>query len=1046
MIAFRIVKRVIDVRVIRRVVIRWIIAAASVTIVVPAVARSVHDSSPVARLIHAAEAAHRRVEARVCGGFRWTQLRPANSSSASPDDLDLQGTAGEIFRESERTHTVAAAHAAAIASLLLGQAADAIRRLEPLAHNSANDASVWSDLAAARYTAAVETEEPHRFPAALAAADRALRLAPRLAEAHFNRALILTRLGLRNEAGDALRTTISLERDPAWASEARRRRIALSSDAKPFPARLNAALKEFANGKSAALDLVTRRNPQDARLFVEARLLTGWAEACARSDAAEAAAALRKADEIARSLASANGDRLLLDSVHHIQATHGGQRKKLVAAWLAYRDGRQHYAQGLPNSDRELGRAAVLFGRVRSPMQYAAQYYNANAMFDRNRTDESRIVLERLLKRIDRRRYASLAAGAEKQLGMYYAFRGMWTASLLHVERGRAIFERLGERMNAAFAQAIVGEVCDRIGQFDKGWRHRSVSLDVLSTVPPNQRSVPVLIGAVHAEIMRGDLESALSLLHITRDEARQVRSPSLTAEAMVREARVLLLARGAAESRKAVSDARTFAADITDSRTRNRIDSDIDVVEGQILRSYDPRKAVDVLTRAIAFYETNGFGMLLPQAYLERGRAWNARGDRARALTDFEKGLLEIERQRTNVAPDIRTTIFDTVPELISETVDLLLVSNRPAAAYAVVQRARARTLIEALGARTRPASSSPEAIEAALPKDGVLIEYTLLPKGVAAFCIGRRGMRVVRLHVTRSSLRNQVSELAGGIEERRAIASVQGAGAKLYSSLIQPLEHQICDAQSLFIVPDRFLYATPFAALFDQRTKKYLVQKYAIIIAPAGSFITRRLHLRRTTRPALVISDPANAAEQRLPAARREASAIARLYGTAPPLVGRDATLERFVAAAPRSALVHYAGHAQSDEIAGGFLPLAPGAGNDGRMDATAISRLSLKRTNLVILSACATMRGNLAHVEGMPSISRAFLQAGVPAVVGMLWRIDDAIAARLLLLFHRRLSNHATPSESLRAAQCALIASRDQQLRHPASWAAAELLGVD
>jgi CHAT domain-containing protein len=160
----------------------------------------------------------------------------------------------------------------------------------------------------------------------------------------------------------------------------------------------------------------------------------------------------------------------------------------------------------------------------------------------------------------------------------------------------------------------------------------------------------------------------------------------------------------------------------------------------------------------------------------------------------------------------------------------------------------------------------------------------------------------------------------------------------------------------------------------------------------------------------------------------------------------MGREATLERFVAAAPRSALIHYAGHAQSDEIAGGFLPLAPSAGNDGRMDAAAISRLSLRRTNLVILSACATMRGNVAHVEGMPSISRAFLRAGVPAVVGMLWSIDDATAARLLVPFHRRLSKHATPSESLRAAQCALITSKDQQLQHPASWAAAELFGVD
>jgi CHAT domain-containing protein len=89
---------------------------------------------------------------------------------------------------------------------------------------------------------------------------------------------------------------------------------------------------------------------------------------------------------------------------------------------------------------------------------------------------------------------------------------------------------------------------------------------------------------------------------------------------------------------------------------------------------------------------------------------------------------------------------------------------------------------------------------------------------------------------------------------------------------------------------------------------------------------------------------------------------------------------------------------------------------------------------------------MRGNLAQVEGMPSISRAFLTAGVPAVVGMLWSVDDDLAARLLLPFHRDLRKHLMPAEALQAAQCALITSKDEQSRHPASWAAAELLGVD
>jgi CHAT domain-containing protein len=98
------------------------------------------------------------------------------------------------------------------------------------------------------------------------------------------------------------------------------------------------------------------------------------------------------------------------------------------------------------------------------------------------------------------------------------------------------------------------------------------------------------------------------------------------------------------------------------------------------------------------------------------------------------------------------------------------------------------------------------------------------------------------------------------------------------------------------------------------------------------------------------------------------------------------------------------------------------------------------------LVILSACATMRGTASRVEGMPSVSRGFLTAGAPLVLGMLWEIEDEAAARLLLAFHERLRKPATASEALRETQCAFIHSSDAAAGHPASWAAAELLGVD
>jgi CHAT domain-containing protein/tetratricopeptide (TPR) repeat protein len=1018
----------------------------------------------IERLVRAAAALPRSIDVRLTGGFRWTPARTVRRLRNRPtnDELELEGIAGEILRAGERPSSVESLHAAGIAALLIDQRGDAIVQLERALRLAPHDGAIASDLAAARFAAAMDRNEPERLPGALAAADRALRSAPDLAEARFNRALILDRLGLRNGAERAWRELLAVEHDDAWRSEAHRhlRELAVRR-LPPLTAELDDCLARANSGDGNPLIALIRGRAQEVRTSGETQMVTEWAEATTGGEDERATQMLKRLRLVGAALAATTGDRLLGDAVHAIDRSGPAARVALARAHIVYRDARLHYRRQLAGSDEELRHASVLFADAGSPMAQVARYYSANAMFDRNRVDGAREMLERVLRDVDPVRYPSLAAGAEKELGLYYAYRGMWSAALLHLDRSCKLFTSVGEAVNAAFAEAIIGEVCDRTGRFDLGWRHRVAALPVLNRVAPDQRSLAIVIGAVHAEIMRGDFESALSLLAVARREASAVGDSVLSAETMIRQARVLSVSRGRNAAVDALEDAKRAAARIADPLTRRRIEADIGVVEAALVPLRNAAKAVEIVTPSIDFYETNGFGMLLPPAYLERGRAHLASGDAGAALADFRKGLAEIERQRADVALDVRSAILDTVPELIAETLDLLLASGRDAEAYAVVERARARTLIESLGVRkavsdvSGPAGTTGSAadrgriarIAESLPADGVLIEYALLPRGIAVFCITHDGMTVERLPADNMALRRRIDELDVAIATREPIDSVRRLGASLYADLVAPLDHRIGAAKTLYVVPDRFLYATPFPALYDSRHARYLIESHRVVIAPSGEFLLRRTHLSRRFEPALIVSDPvSDPMSSGLPAARREAAAVAQLYRSVTLLAGHDATRERFLAAAPRSALIHYAGHADSDDDAGGFLPLAIASGRDGRLDATAITRLSLTRTNLVILSACATMRGSATRVEGMPSIARGFLTAGSPAVLGMLWEVEDESAARLLLLFHRRLRLNDTPSAALQAAQRALLQSETPELRHPASWAAAELLGVD
>jgi CHAT domain-containing protein len=167
--------------------------------------------------------------------------------------------------------------------------------------------------------------------------------------------------------------------------------------------------------------------------------------------------------------------------------------------------------------------------------------------------------------------------------------------------------------------------------------------------------------------------------------------------------------------------------------------------------------------------------------------------------------------------------------------------------------------------------------------------------------------------------------------------------------------------------------------------------------------------------------------------------------MYDSATVLIAERATRARFITAAQRSGMIHYAGHADSSSADpfGSLHLAADSSGRTGDLDANAIASLDLSRAELVILAACGTMRGDFQHVEGMPSIARAFLAAGARNVVGTLWEVDDDAVAPLFQRVHAELRHGSVPPAALRIAQVALAHDRNLRLSHPSTWAPVEIL---
>ncbi len=146
------------------------------------------------------------------------------------------------------------------------------------------------------------------------------------------------------------------------------------------------------------------------------------------------------------------------------------------------------------------------------------------------------------------------------------------------------------------------------------------------------------------------------------------------------------------------------------------------------------------------------------------------------------------------------------------------------------------------------------------------------------------------------------------------------------------------------------------------------------------------------------------------------------------------------------PANAVVHFAGHGVSNDDAPALsrLLLAGPGRSDRSLFAHEIAAMRFAHTDLVVLAACRTSAGRIRRGEGVMSLARPFIAAGVPTVVASLWDVDDRATHALFVAFHRALRDGAPVAEALRAAQLAALSDHDAVVRNPANWASFAVIG--
>ncbi|MGV6818169.1 MAG: CHAT domain-containing protein [Thiotrichales bacterium] len=267
---------------------------------------------------------------------------------------------------------------------------------------------------------------------------------------------------------------------------------------------------------------------------------------------------------------------------------------------------------------------------------------------------------------------------------------------------------------------------------------------------------------------------------------------------------------------------------------------------------------------------------------------------------------------------------------------------------------------------------------------------------------------------------------------------------GAALYKALVSPYEDRLANwgVETLVFVPDGELRLVPMAALWDEDSRQFLIEKYPVAITPGVSLTDPTRINPKTTRPLYAGLSEAVAGFNALPAVRDELSGSQAIFH------GKTLLDESFTKQElskdlkdPTINIVHFATHGVfSKEARQSFI-----LSYDGKLYlddlADRIGSFKFRDTplDLLVLSACETAKGDERAALGLSGIA---IKAGARSAVGTLWKVDDYAAALLVQKFYTALKQpRVSRAKALQQAQKALMQEREPQsnasYRYPAFW---------
>jgi CHAT domain-containing protein len=1018
------------------------------------------------------------------------------------DPLSLN-LAGSLLIIAAKEHPSAASHhALGQYYLAVGQYDAAVKELDEALRLAPQDARTHSDLGAAlleegkAHSAGAEPERARaveEYARSIDELNKALKLDGSLREALFNRALYHESMMLPQAAEEDWRKYLELDKEPnsPWALEARRHLSSLEALKEKASRNSEQLWQSFvdayrAKDEGGAWDTVEQGSCRAGNCLVE-RLIDEYIKTRSDGRPAEAESKLRMLSYVGELKARRTGDLYALDLARFYKAATPEQLAGVSQARELAKSGQEKIVSSDFSAALDAyATSGQMFERLRDQSEARlAEYWSAICLTRLGRQDEGATLFRRLAQLSEEDGHKWLAVRSLNALADYqFSILHEYSAAIASGSRSAKIAQDAHDTYGLISALSFLMELYRYLGNYEQAL---NLVLRALSTWSANFLE-PKQMWLKYNEISwtlnsLGLYAAAADYQKIALQLALEVGEFSMICATYIRLGVVYGGEKRFDEALESASQALNLAETRSDEAVGQQMLAYASLEMGDLYRrAGDFRKAIEYYDRSIELYAKQNSPTFIYQAYKGMLLSHIAAGDTQAAREKLATTLALYDKDRANILEQSnRNSFTDVEYDVFDVAIDFEYSSlNDPEEAFNYSEKSRARSLLDLLRSGAPPKEAPdgsdlilpPESqpmtlaeVREKLPEQTQILQYSVLEDKIIMWVISKRDFRVAAVKIEQQELDRMVRGYLQMASRANSDPDETGRLAReLYDTLIRPVESFLDKDKPLCIVPDKILNYVPYASLISPTSGKYLLEDYVILLSPSSSTFLECSLAKRTMEgmadeSLLSIGNPDFDHSKYpdfpdLPESDAEAKKIAAYYKSSEVFTWDQAVKSAVVDTMARADVINIASHSIIDESSPMksklLLAKSPAADSEGQtaddvLDAAEIYRMKLPRARLVVLSSCQTGTGRSYRGEGVMSIARPFIAAGVPQVVASLWSVESGSTAEMMIKLHEFRRRSELPSAAaLRQAQLAMLHGPDQLYRQPYYWAAFNIIG--